>query len=317
MASAWVSLPGAGAELLERVHAAALAHGGDPGERLERADQDRRADPLRLADRVDERVDAVGAVDVGRAGRAEEHVRARRQPDVGVAGGLGLVVGLGLHDHARRVARGAAMQPTRSRATSTHRAARRTSRRAAASRRGLAVQLRAGVGELLAHARERRAALGHLGLQPRAPARAPRRTRRRARRSGAPDPRARSSDSGRPESSASRTRPATMPCDCAERHAARAPAGRRCRWPRSARRRPPREPLAVEARSPRASRPPPAGTGRACRPRRTGAPCPPACPCCRSAGGRAARRGARPAGRRRAAPWPAAARRRPGSSSGA
>ena len=40
---------------------------------------------------------------------------------------------------------------------------------------------------------------------------------------------------------------------------------------------------------------PPAGTGRACRRRRTGAPCPPACPCCRSAGGRAARRGARQA----------------------
>ena len=40
-------------------------------ERLERADQHRRAHALRLADRVQQRVDAVGAVDVGGPGRPE------------------------------------------------------------------------------------------------------------------------------------------------------------------------------------------------------------------------------------------------------
>ena len=45
------------------------AHPLDAGERLERADQDGRADALRLAHRVQQRVDAVGAVDVGAPGR--------------------------------------------------------------------------------------------------------------------------------------------------------------------------------------------------------------------------------------------------------
>ena len=41
----------------------------EPVERLQRADQHRGADALGLADRVEQRVDAVGAVDVGAAGR--------------------------------------------------------------------------------------------------------------------------------------------------------------------------------------------------------------------------------------------------------
>ena len=88
------------AEVLAALEPAPRAHLLDALERLERADQHRRADALRLADRVDERVDAVGAVDVGAPRRAEEDVRAPRQADVGVAGGLGLVVGLGLDDRA-------------------------------------------------------------------------------------------------------------------------------------------------------------------------------------------------------------------------
>ena len=72
--SAWVSLPGPGAELLDRVQPAPLAHRVERGDRLERADQHRRADALGLADRVDERVDPVGAVDVRDPGAAEQHL---------------------------------------------------------------------------------------------------------------------------------------------------------------------------------------------------------------------------------------------------
>ena len=61
-------------------------------------------DALGLADRVEQRVDAVGAVHVGAARRPEQRRRARGQADERVAGGLGLVVGLGLDDHAGRVA---------------------------------------------------------------------------------------------------------------------------------------------------------------------------------------------------------------------
>ena len=92
------------AEVLDALEAAARAHQLDPLERLERPDQHRRADALRLADGVEQRVDAVGAVDVGAPRRPEQDVGARRHADVGVAGRLGVVVGLGLHDHARGVA---------------------------------------------------------------------------------------------------------------------------------------------------------------------------------------------------------------------
>ena len=54
-----------------------------------------------------------------------------------------------------------------------------------------------------------------------------------------------------------------------------------------------------------------------CRSRRRAAPCPPACPCCRRAAGRASCPAGSPARRRPAAPCRAAARRRRGSSSGA
>ena len=60
-----------------------------------------RADPFGLADRVEQRVDPVGAVDVGVARCAVQDGGARGDADVGVAGGLGEVIGLGLDDHAR------------------------------------------------------------------------------------------------------------------------------------------------------------------------------------------------------------------------
>jgi len=45
-------------------------------------------------------VDAVGEIDVGEAGRAEEDPRALGQADVGVAGGVVGLVALGLDDDA-------------------------------------------------------------------------------------------------------------------------------------------------------------------------------------------------------------------------
>jgi hypothetical protein len=88
------------AEILAAVQPAALAHPPHPAQRLQRADQHRGAHALLLADRVQQRVDAVGAVDVGAAGAAEQRAGARGEPDVGVAGRLVLVVGLCLDDHA-------------------------------------------------------------------------------------------------------------------------------------------------------------------------------------------------------------------------
>ena len=125
-----------------------------------------------LADRVQQRVDAVGAVDVRPARRAEEDVRARRDADVGVAGRLGVVVGLGLDDHARRraVAHDAAEHVAGDLHDGT---ARRTAGpdglNAIPRLTGLAlIQFRARVRQLLAHAVQRRPALGDLALQPRA-----------------------------------------------------------------------------------------------------------------------------------------------------
>ena len=68
----------------------------------ERADENARADPRGLADRVQERVDAVGAVDVGRSRLAVQRLGARRQTRERVRGRLAFVVGLGLDDHTRR-----------------------------------------------------------------------------------------------------------------------------------------------------------------------------------------------------------------------
>ncbi len=71
MPSASVSLPGPEQSSVVRALAAPGAHLLEAGGRLERADQDRRCLALRLGDRVEQAVDAVGEVDVGaaRAGR--------------------------------------------------------------------------------------------------------------------------------------------------------------------------------------------------------------------------------------------------------
>ena len=152
--SAWVSLPGP----LQRSTSLATPRRAcicvDALDRLQRADQDGGADLAVLADRVEQRVDAVGAVDVGLARVAEEHRGPRGQPDVGVAGRLGVVVGLGLDDHARAAAvlDDAADQVL---GDLQHRAVVEGRR----ERHGSGGEQRAGLLELLAHARQRGPAL--------------------------------------------------------------------------------------------------------------------------------------------------------------
>ena len=163
--SAWVSLPGPEQRSSTRSRPRRARMTLQPVERLERADQHRRPHPLGLGHRVQQRVHAVGEVDVGAPRRAEQRGGPRRQPHERVAGRLGLVVGLGLDDHAGR----------RRRATRCSRPGRgpprgpagRRSRAGAGGRHaGWPSSSALRVGELLAHARQRRPALGHLGLQP-------------------------------------------------------------------------------------------------------------------------------------------------------
>ncbi len=94
-------LPRSRAEVLGPLEAAPLTHELDALEWLERPDQDRSADPFRLADRVEQCVHTVRAVHVRKPRLAEQHPGACRQTRVGVARGLTLVVGLGLDDAAR------------------------------------------------------------------------------------------------------------------------------------------------------------------------------------------------------------------------
>ena len=90
------------AELHSGVEAAPRTHRLDAVEWLERADQHGGTDALRLADRVQQRVDAVGAVHIGTAGRAEQRPRPQRETGERVAGRLAVVISLRLDDHAAR-----------------------------------------------------------------------------------------------------------------------------------------------------------------------------------------------------------------------
>jgi len=92
------------AEVLRALEAAPRAYAVEPLERLQRPDQHRGAHALVLRDRIQQGVHSVRAVDVGGAGAAEQHARPVREPRVGVAGGLALVVGLRLDYAAERVA---------------------------------------------------------------------------------------------------------------------------------------------------------------------------------------------------------------------
>ena len=86
--SAWVSLPGPEQSSWTSSQAAPLAHQVDAVDRLERPDQHGGAHALRLADRVQQGVDAVRAVDVGaaRADRTGRRVRGVRPTNAWQAG---------------------------------------------------------------------------------------------------------------------------------------------------------------------------------------------------------------------------------------
>lgn len=66
--------------------------------RLQGPDQDRRRLALGFSDRVEQAVDAVGEVDVGVTGWAEEDAGALGEADVGMAGRVVGLVALGLDD---------------------------------------------------------------------------------------------------------------------------------------------------------------------------------------------------------------------------
>ena len=92
--------PWPGAEQALVLEAAPTLHLRKPVCRLERADQDCVRDTLRPADKVDAPVNAVGAVDVRMARRAEHGRVAAGAAAVAVGGRVLVVVGLDLDDLA-------------------------------------------------------------------------------------------------------------------------------------------------------------------------------------------------------------------------
>ena len=68
--------------------------------RLQRADQHGAGRAFLFADEIDAPVDAVGAIDIGKARRAEHHEVARRRPAERMRGRLGVMIGLDLDDDA-------------------------------------------------------------------------------------------------------------------------------------------------------------------------------------------------------------------------
>src|SRR5579862_5822998 len=91
---------GPGAEQPHVDDATPAAHDREPLSRLDGPDQHRAGRALWLADEVHAPVDAVGAVDIDVAGRAEHHRIAGRGAAKTVRCGIGLVVGLDLDDAA-------------------------------------------------------------------------------------------------------------------------------------------------------------------------------------------------------------------------
>ena len=146
--SAWVSFPGPEQRRSSALDPPPCLHHRDPVERLERADQHRRANPLWLGHRVQQRVDAIRAVDVGvsRAGRtASESVASARRTRERPALSRG-------RPRSRRSPRSSRRARRRSRSARARPRARAAHRTSASPQRG------ACLIELLAHAREARAA---------------------------------------------------------------------------------------------------------------------------------------------------------------
>ncbi|MGY4288952.1 hypothetical protein ACVWXO_008172 [Bradyrhizobium sp. LM2.7] len=87
----------------QRVHIgsmAAAAHRGEAMGRLQRTDQHRARRAFLLADEIHAPMDAVGAVDIGKARRAEHHLVPQRRPAIRVRRRVGMMIGLDLDDEA-------------------------------------------------------------------------------------------------------------------------------------------------------------------------------------------------------------------------
>ena len=95
---------GPGAEQPHVGGAAAPMHRGEAFGRLQRADQHRARRTRALADEIHAPVDAVGAIHIGVAGRAEHHGVARGLAAIGMRGRIGVVIGLDLDDDPARAA---------------------------------------------------------------------------------------------------------------------------------------------------------------------------------------------------------------------
>ena len=283
----------------------------DPPQRLERPDQHRGGVALRLGDRVEQAVDAVGEVDVGAAGRAEEHLVARRAARRRRGRRGRSRRSSRSRRSRRRRRRSSSAQPTRSAATScTERCEERALERLAVG------SVRAGRGAAREPRRRSsvapRAPLGSASCSATRGGRRPAgRALRLERALGAQHlvvlvveqvrergelVARRCSDSGAPRRArGGRAR--------RRRRAPRGTASRAARAGRRPRSRPPsRRPAASASRSrsklepAQQARRRPRGTARWCRRRRTAPPCPPACPSSSRAAARAARRQGRAGG---------------------
>ena len=82
------------------VQTAAPAHRRQAVGRLQRADQHGAGRAFLLADEIHAPVDAVGAIDIGKAGRAEHHLVPRRRAAEGVRRRVGVMIGLDLDNDA-------------------------------------------------------------------------------------------------------------------------------------------------------------------------------------------------------------------------
>src|SRR5262249_20267738 len=79
---------------------APTAHDFEPDQRTDRADQHGARAAFLLADEIETPVDAIGAVDVGKARRSEHDGVAWSKPAIGMRGGIRLMVGLEFDDLA-------------------------------------------------------------------------------------------------------------------------------------------------------------------------------------------------------------------------
>ena len=94
--------PGSGAKQPFVGHSPPSAHGREADARLDRAQEHGAGRALGLADEIQAPVNAVGAVDIGVAGRAEHHRIAVGWTAITVRCGIGVVIGLDFDDPSAR-----------------------------------------------------------------------------------------------------------------------------------------------------------------------------------------------------------------------